>query len=238
MDPYIFTLVLGAAGLGAMAVAGAAHLGGDAGSHAGGHTDGHLGTHAGSHTGSHAAGLPNVGHAAPSDSGLHAAPPVIHAGADTGAGASWLHDALVGFASPRAVFTVLLGFGLTGILGRGFLGGALLAGVALAGGVLLEAGVVRPLWNFLFRFASAPAQTLESALLGAATAATSFNRDGEGLVAVEVDGQIIQCLGRLGTDDRALGVRVRAGDRLRVDDVDARRQRCTVSYVGRSPENG
>ena len=54
------------------------------------------------------------------------------------------------------------------------------------------------------------------------------------LIAVDVDGQVVQVLGTLRREDRALGVRVRAGDRLRIEDVDGAKHRCTVSYLGRS----
>jgi len=63
-------------------------------------------------------------------------------------------------------------------------------------------------------------------------AATGFDANGQGLVTAEVDGQVIQVLGTLRSEDRAAGIRVRSGDRLRVEDVDSRRNRCTVSYVG------
>jgi translation initiation factor IF-1 len=44
---------------------------------------------------------------------------------------------------------------------------------------------------------------------------------------------VVQVLGTLRAEDRALGVRVRAGDRVRIEDVDVERNRCTVSYLGR-----
>jgi hypothetical protein len=131
------------------------------------------------------------------------------------------------------VFSALLGFGATGLLARPALGGVVLLALAVLGGVVFERFVVTPLWNFLLRFASAPARTLESTLLDEARAASGFDANGEGLVAVEVDGQVVQVLGRLRAEDHAMGLRVRAGDRLRVEDVDAARNRCTVSYLGR-----
>jgi translation initiation factor IF-1 len=63
-------------------------------------------------------------------------------------------------------------------------------------------------------------------------AVTGFDRDGHGLVAVELDGQVVQILATLRAADRAAGVRVRAGDRVRVDEVDAARNRCVVSALG------
>jgi hypothetical protein len=64
-----------------------------------------------------------------------------------------------------------------------------------------------------------------------ATAVTSFDRNGQGLIAVEVDGQMVQILGTLKSGDREMNVRVPAGSRLRIEDVDAARNRCTVSLI-------
>src|SRR4029078_12440181 len=111
------------------------------------------------------------------------------------------------------------------------LGGPLLAPTAVVGGLLLERALVSPLWNFLMRFASKPAQTLESAVTDEATAVTAFDPNGHGIVSIEVDGQIQQILATLSAESRQLGVRVRAGQRVRIDDVDAERNRCTGSLL-------
>jgi len=207
MDAYTLTLALGGAGLAVMAVTGAAHAGGHAGSTGSGHASLHAGD---SHAGDHAwlRGGEGVGHA------------------------------LLAFASPRALFSVLVGFGAAGLLAAPIAGGAVRAAIAVAGAVVFEGAIVRPLWNFLFRFASRPAVTLEGALLGDARAASTFDRRGQGLIAIELDGQIVQCLGTLRPDDRALDIRVEAGDHLRVEEVDTARQRCTVSYVSRAMTPG
>ena len=210
----MFALVLGGTGLVAMAAGGLAHIGGD--SH-----------HAGSDSaagGGHATGGTHAGHAHTTHVGHEH---VGHAHASAG-----VKSALLSLASPRVLFSLLVGFGLTGVIGRPFLGGALLVVLAVCGALLFESALVRPLWRFLFRFASSPAMTLESSLMSEARAASGFDDNGQGLIAVEVDGQIVQCLGTLRADDRSLGVRVRAGDVLRVEDVDATRSRCIVSYVG------
>lgn len=99
---------------------------------------------------------------------------------------------------------------------------------AVAGGVAFERLLVNPLWNFMFRFASSPAQTLESSVEDDAKAVTNFDKNGQGLIAVEVDGHVVQVLGTLTQTDRDSGVRVRAGDVVRIEDVDADRNRCTV----------
>ena len=215
MDSYTFALALGGAGLVAMAATGLAHSGAHEG--AGGHGSGghaHL-QHGEGHS-----------HAAHSDD-VHLA---VHAAAHHAGG---FKSTLLSLASPRVLFSLLVGFGLTGAVARPFLGGVALLAIAILGAVVFERALVAPLWRFLFRFASNPATTLEGSLLSEARAASGFDDNGQGLVAVEVDGQIVQCLGTLRGDDLALGVRVRAGDVLRVEDVDAARSRCTVSYVGR-----
>jgi hypothetical protein len=224
MDSYTFALVLGGTGLVAMAATGLAHSGshdGGGGHDAGGHA--HL---------PHADGAGHPGHAA----GAHAAG--AHAAGAHAAGRTAAHhtgglkSTLLSLASPRVLFSLLVGFGLTGVVARPLLGGIALLLVAVAGAVVFERALVAPLWRGLFRFASNPATTLEGSLLSEARAASGFDNNGQGLVAVEVDGQIVQCLGTLREDDLALGVRVRAGDVLRVEQVDAARSRCTVSYVG------
>jgi len=131
--------------------------------------------------------------------------------------------------SPRVLFSFALGLGTTGLALRPVLGGITLLAVSIAGGVVLERLFVTPIWNFAFRFESAPAATLESAAGGDAVAVTSFNALGEGLVAVEVDGQMIQLLGTLTATDRGFRGKVSAGTKLCVENVDAARNRCTVS---------
>lgn len=227
MNPYSFSLYLGAGGLLVMAVTGFAHAG--AGSHGhGGNTGGHdvgnvsLGGHG------HAPLLPHAGHGHAGPAGHAHAGPSLGGGRTTGAGRT-----LTNLLSPRVLFSVLVGFGATGLLLSPWLGGLLLLAVAVLGGALFEAALVAPLWRFLFRFASNPAQSLESVLMDTAHAASGFDAAGCGLVAVELDGRVVQLLGTLRPEDRQSGVRVRAGDRVRIEDVDADRNRCTVSFLGR-----
>jgi hypothetical protein len=218
MDPYVFTLALGGAGLVAMAATGfAAH--------------GHAGdTHS---TDVHA------GHLHPGDvhHGFDAAHPGTgahqgaHHGAHTHDSGSAIRSALLALMSPRVLFSLLFGFGITGFALRHYTGGAVQLALAVLGAIVFEMALVAPTWRFLFRFASAPAGTLESAIMSEARAASGFDANGQGLVALEVNGEIVQCLGTLRADDRALGVRVRAGDLLRVEDVDAERNCCTVAFV-------
>jgi hypothetical protein len=139
--------------------------------------------------------------------------------------------ALTAILSPRVVATFLLGFGAIGLAARHLLGGPLLLAAAAVGGALFERLLARPLWNLIFRFESRPAATLESCVEDRARAVTGFDRNGHGLVALELDGQIVQVLATLRPADRAAGVRVRAGDSVRVEEVDAARNRCTVSAI-------
>jgi hypothetical protein len=219
MDPYTFSLTLGSVGLGVMALSGfaqATHAGHGHGahSHAPGNHAGHglaHGTH--SHTGdSHA--TPAIG-------------AVRHAGARSSSASR-----ILALLQPRVAFSVLVGLGATGMLLRPFLSGPWLLAAALGGGLLFEWGLVAPLWRFLFRFASAPAQTLESVVSDEARAVTGFDANGNGLVAVELDGQVVQLLATLTAAERATAGKVRAGDRLRIEAVDDTRNRCTVTYLG------
>ena len=219
MDIYLLGLGIGSVGLGAMALSGVSHHGGGTRTAVrgpGGHA-GHL--HAGHGHGAHA------GHGHPVVTAGHGAPGMRVTG-----GASRFFWA---FASPRVLFSFLVGFGAVGLLARPVVGGLLLLALAVAGGVAFETFAVAPIWNFLLRFASTPAVTLESSILDEARAASSFDGNGQGLVTIEVDGQIVQILGTLRAEDRDAGIRVRGGDRLRVEEVDGARNRCTVSFLGR-----
>jgi hypothetical protein len=133
--------------------------------------------------------------------------------------------------SPRLLFSVALGLGTAGLVLKNLLSEPILFAAALATGVVFERFAVAPLWNLLFRFESTPAATLESSVMDEATAVTAFDRNGQGLIAVEVDGQMVQVLGTLQPGDRAMNVKVLAGSRLRIEDVDAARNRCTVSLI-------
>jgi hypothetical protein len=173
----------------------------------------------------HTIGGQHAGHASTgSHTGHHAvaARAGMRGGGRVGARALWA------LLSPRPLFSLLLGFGAVGLILHGLLAGALLFGAAALGGLAFELGLMRPLWNFLFRFESTPALTLESCVGDEARAATSFDAKGNGLIAIELDGQLVQVLGSLHPEDRQAGVRVRAGDQVRIEDVDAARNRCTV----------
>ena len=210
MDFYVISLAAGATGLAAMAVVGLSHTG-----HAAHTSHTHAGE--GAH-GGHAAHGGHVGHAghAAHTHGAH----VPHAGDHA---FSWMQSLL----SPRVLFALMVGFGAGGLLAEP-LGEPWRLGAAILGAAGFEALFGGPIWRFLLRFESSPAATLESAIEDDARAVTGFDANGNGLVAVDVDGQIVQLLATLIPDDRARGVRIRSGDVVRIADVDAARGRCTV----------
>src|SRR4051812_29069471 len=112
MDVYAFALALGAAGLAAMTLLGFHH--GHApgsGGHAHGHHTGHGSTHA--HAGGHQS---HARHQHDADSGSH-----------------WLV-----FLSPRLWFSLLVGFGATGLLLQEHVTGLVKIGVAVLGGLVFE----------------------------------------------------------------------------------------------------
>ena len=96
-------------------------------------------------------------------------------------------------------------------------------------GVAFETRLVGPLWRLLFRFESREASTLETSIEDEAPAVTNLDANGNRLVAPELDGQLVQLFATLAPDERALGVRIRSGDTVRIAEVDAARRRCTVT---------
>lgn len=151
--------------------------------------------------------------------------------AATGARGSF-KDALSAWLSPRVLFTLALGIGATGLLLEPHLSNQLLLAItAIAGGLGLEKALVAPLWELLMRFGSAPARTLESALLEEAVALTAFDPSGCGLVAITLDGHEMRALARLKSDESLPPPRVRTGDILIVESVDVKRGQCVVSRL-------
>lgn len=122
----------------------------------------------------------------------------------------------------------MVGFGAGGVVAAP-LGEPFQFGVALAAAAAFEMLLVGPLWRFLFRFESRAAATLESSIEDDARAVTGFDADGCGLVAIDVDGQVVQLLATLAADDRSRGVRIHSGDVVRIAAIDAARGRCTVT---------
>ena len=125
------------------------------------------------------------------------------------------------------LFAALVGFGAGGLLAAP-LGEPWRFAAGAVAAVAFEALLVGPLWRFLFRFESQPAVTLDSAIEDDARAVTGFDADGCGLVAVDVDGQVVQLLATLDADGRSRGVRIRSGDLVRISEIDPARGSCVV----------
>ena len=208
MDLYLVSLATGAVGLGIMGFGGLSH-----GGHAGHGHSGHAGHgHAGHAGHGNAARGPGQGTAS-----LTPHMP--------GSSAGWSWSSLM---NPRLFFSLMVGFGAGGIAATP-LGEPWQFGAAIVAAAAFETLLVGPLWRFLFRFESKAAATLESAIEDEARAVTGFDANGCGLVAVDVDGQVIQLLATLAPDERARGLRIHSGDLVRIAEVDAARGRCTVT---------
>ena len=201
-------LMIGVLGLLAQMLLGGAHAG-HMGHHAAGHGHGggsHAGhSHAGAQQGQHAHGQVRGGR---------------------GRGTSFLLTLL----SPLTFFSLCLGTGATGLLLKHFhLRGPVVAIAALVGGIVFYGLIIRPLWNFVFQFASTPSTALEGTVAREAEALTSFDAGGKGLVRLTIDGQLVRILATLEPDDRAAAVR--PGDRLTVTSVDGHTNSCRVARL-------
>ena len=184
-------------------------------------------------------GLGAAGH-----SGLHIGPAhgAIHAGgsaightltaAGKGAAKSAASSAssLRFLPSPRMVFSLLALYGAFGNVLNGSLHLAMpiAAVLALVPAALLEKFAVTPLWNTMLGAQGVPSSPLEALTLCEGEAVTPF-RNGKGIVAMERDGRLVQFSAQLLPEQAHLPVRV--GDRLRVEEVDAARERMTVTLL-------
>ena len=217
MNVYLSATVVGLLGLIGMAALGLAHGHSPGGRSHGGHGHGGNGSHGHNGRSSHSA----------------AAREHHRASGDTGG--SVLSSVLI-LTSPRLILSVILGFGLIGLLLSAFpltshLPTAMLLGLAGAGGVAFNGLVVQPYWNALMNFQSRPALSLGSSGLESADAVTDFDHSGSGLVALEFEGEVRQLLATLDTAEQQRGLRVRRGDKLHIESIDEERNRCTVSSV-------
>ncbi len=132
---------------------------------------------------------------------------------------------LLSFVSPRAIFSLALGFGAIG-MSVSFLPQILAVLVAGAGAILFERLLVEPYWNTMFKFASTPAKNLESVKGATATANTNFDANGQGLIELELDGQVRQVLGTL--QDKTTDVF--RGQQVRIEEVNSDGS-CIVSKI-------
>lgn len=244
MNLYLLFFATGATGMVAMAVLGVAGGHGGARGHSshGGRAHGatpHSGAghaHALTHIASGGRGVAGARIAGAKVSGARASGARGSRGARANAGGRGsFKDALSAWLSPRVLLTLSLGIGATGLLLEPVISSQIaLAGVAIAGGLFLGKALVAPLWGMLMRFGSAPARTLESALLEEAIALTAFDAQGCGLVAITLDGHEMRALARLKSDESLPPPRVKSGDVLLVESVDAARGQCVVSRLQNS----
>jgi hypothetical protein len=210
MNLYVWSLAAGGLGLVAMAVSGVGRHGHGAGVRHGG---------------------ARHGPAHPGGARHQTAPSAHQHGPHSPRAPRAARASLAYVLSPRVLFSLLVGAGASGLAAQTVLPEPFVFGIALAGGIAFERLLVTPVWNFLLKFASEPALSLETAIADEARAITGFDADGHGMIAVELDGRVVQVLGTLRPEDRAAGIQVRAGDTVRIEEVDDRRNRCTVSFV-------
>jgi hypothetical protein len=130
--------------------------------------------------------------------------------------------------SPRAVFSLLALYGAFGnaLVHAAHLGRGSAALFAKAPAIVWI--VVRPIWNLLYRFQGQASAPLEALILSEAEAVVPF-RNGRGVVATVRDGRRVQLSARLCEGQTALPIAF--GQRLRIEDVDARRECVTVSLL-------
>jgi hypothetical protein len=132
--------------------------------------------------------------------------------------------------SPRALFSMFALYGAFGnaLVHAGHLTGGTAALIAIGPAFLVERFLIRPVWNLLFRFQAQASSSLEELILSEAHAVVPF-RNGRGLITTIRDGRRVQLHARLCDQDAALPVNF--GQRLRIEEVDARRERVTVSLL-------
>jgi len=205
-------MVIGLVGLAAMAIPAFAHGHGALSGHGlpGGATHG-----LGAHGLGHAHGPPSIG------SGRNAIEQWVPA--DPG------HQGWSRFVpSPRAVFSALALYGAFGnaCVHAFHLAPVAAALVAVLPALLVEFMLVRPLWRTLFRVQGAECSPLEDLVLAEAEAVVPF-RNGRGVISTVRDGRRVQLAASLREDQRNLPIKV--GDRLVIEDVDAARERVTVT---------
>ena len=201
---FLGAMVLGLVGLVAMSLLGFTH--------------GHA-THGHAAHGHSAHGHADTGHGA---HGHHGHSSHGHAPHDSSA------TKFLAFLSPRVLFSLALGFGASGLVLDTFFPLWVAVILAAVGALALERLIVYPYWNWLMRFASAPAEMMNDTVRVKARAVMPFDASGSGLIQLELDGQVRQVLGTLMPEQR--GTTVLAGDAVRVESVDARGN-CTVSKL-------
>jgi hypothetical protein len=153
-----------------------------------------------------------------------------HPGELARATAATNHLGLRFLPSPRALFSLCALYGAFGnaLVRAVHLPRGSAALLAIGPALLTEWILVRPIWRLLFRSQGDPSRPLEELVLSEAQALVPF-RNGRGLVTTVRDGRRIQLSARLSDEQAALPVAV--GQRVRIEDVDARRECVTVSVL-------
>jgi hypothetical protein len=146
-------------------------------------------------------------------------------------------DGLRFLPSPRALFSVAALYGAFGnaLVRAAHLPTGRAALLAFVPALLTEWLLIRPIWNLLFRFQGQASAPLEALIMSEAEAVVPF-RNRKGLVATVRDGRRVQLGARLSDSQGPLPVKV--GQRLRIEDVDARRERVTVSVISKDNPAG
>jgi hypothetical protein len=107
----------------------------------------------------------------------------------------------------------------------------LLVWAAVLGAVVFDFLLVRPILGLAMRFVSKPSEGLEGTVHVIGSATTKFDENGQGIVQLTLDGQLVQLLAKLDPAERELGESVSKGDRVTVLSVDAKRNVCLVSKL-------
>jgi len=157
--------------------------------------------------------------------------PALGRHASVGHGVHHQTTALTKFVpSPRVIFSVLALYGaFANVLVAAHLAVWAAALLAIVPAAVLERYAMTPLWRTLFKLEQQPSRPLAEIVMSDATAVTAF-RGGRGLVSVVREGRLVQFSARL--IDAQANLPVSVGDRLRIEDVDAARERVTVSVPG------
>jgi len=214
---FLIMMVIGLVGLAMMAIPAFARHGTHAPAH--GHLHGHGPAHAPAHLPAHA----------PAPHALVPAKGIVPATTAAPAGLMrWL-------PSPRGIFTALALYGAFGnaLIEAFGLSPLLAALAALLPTLLVERFAVRPLWNLVFKLQADPSASLEHLILGEARAVVPF-RNGRGIVATNREGRIVQLRASLCAGQTSQVVRV--GDRLRIEDIEARHEHVIVSVLNNQEE--
>ena len=140
------------------------------------------------------------------------------------------HSNLRFLLSPRTIFSLCALYGAFGnaLVHAAHLSHATAALFAIAPAIVVEWVLVRPIWNLMFRYKADASSPLEQLICAEAQAVSPF-RNGRGMITTVRDGRQVQLTACLTEEHAALPVRF--GQRLRIEDVDARRERVVVSVI-------